>query len=269
MTEARNPLHRVAILDLNNGVPNLGLRSIVELVEKTGASSAAANVSVEVFDVRGKGELPGLNFDVFISSGGPGSPYDDVGESWETAYFQWLDQVRSKNVPTLLICHSFELMVRHFELATVSARRSPSFGIFPVHPTDEADGDAVFGQLHDPFYAADFRDWQVVDADPNRFSELNAKILAREKIRDHVPLERAIMAIRVGSNMFGVQFHPEASPEGMARHFLEDEKMEQVVTTHGEETLVKMQALLKKPDGLSHTYSTVMPKFLDFAFLQG
>jgi len=261
MTERRN----VAVLDLNNGVPNLGLHSIVELVETAGLSSDRARPVVEIFDVRGKGELPGMDFDAFISSGGPGSPYDGEGDPWETQYFRWLERAHARNIPTLLICHSFELMIRYFGLAAVTARHSPSFGIFPVHPTPAAQADAVFSEVDDPFYAADFRGWQAVQPDMARFKELDATVLAREKIRKHVPLERAIMAVRVGANMLGVQFHPEASPEGMALYFQKDEKMKSVVKAHGAEAFAKMLALLEKPEALERTHATVIPRFLDRA----
>jgi GMP synthase-like glutamine amidotransferase len=157
-------------------------------------------------------------------------------------------------------------MIRHFGLAAVNRRRSPSFGIFPVHRTRAAERDPVLSAVDDPFYAADFRDWQVVEADQQRFDLLNARILAREKIRPHVDLERAIMAVRVGRNMLGVQFHPEASPDGMALHFLKDEKMKSIIRTYGAKTYDKMLRLLKQPEALAHTHATIIPRFLHHAF---
>ena len=257
---------RVAVLDLNNGVPNLGLRSIVDTVETAAASSNGVPVVVEVFDVRGKSDFPAMDFDVFISTGGPGSPFDGEGEPWEKRYFEWLGEAHTLSIPTLFICHSFELMIRFFGLAEVDKRHSPSFGIFPVYLTPAAQNDPVLRAIDNPFYAADFRDWQVVKADRARFKELDATILALEKIRDHVPLERAIMAVRVGPNMLGVQFHPEASAEGMALHFLQDEKMKSIVKTYGADTFAKMMALLEEPNALGHTHATVIPRFLDCAF---
>lgn len=257
---------RVAVLDMNDGVPNLGLGAIVDAVETFASSTGDDPISVDIFDVRGKAEIPNENFDVFISSGGPGSPFDGQGENWEASYFDWLERVRDNHTPALLICHSFELMIRHFGLAAVTRRRSPSFGIFPVHPTAAARYDPVLKAVDDPFYAADFRNWQVVEADRRRLKELDARILAREKVRPHVDLERAIMAVRVGRNMLGVQFHPEASPEGMALHFLKDERMKIVTQTHGADTFDKMLKLLEQPKALAHTHATVIPRFLNHAF---
>lgn len=258
---------KVAVLDMNNGEPNLGLGAIVDAVESYGSATQDDAIGIEVFDVRAGGEIPGMHFDAFVSSGGPGSPYDGEGQIWEAAYFRWLDRLAASGKPALLICHSYEMMVHHFGLAEVTERRSPSFGIFPVHPTEAADADPVLCALDNPFYAADFRYWQVVQPNPAVFEQLNATILAKEKIRDHVPLERAVMAVRVGASMLGLQFHPEASPEGMALHFLKDEKMKHVVSTYGEDTFQKMLRLLEQPAALAHTHATVIPRFLHHALV--
>jgi len=264
-TQNGTAARRVGLLDLNNGVPNLGIRSILDMVKRFAASPGSPDVEVDVFDIRGKEETPNMQYDAFISSGGPGSPFDGEGSQWEGKYFRWLEQAHASGIPTLFICHSFELMIRHFGLAEVVERRSPAFGIFPVHPTSAGRRDEIFTGMDDPFYAADFRHWQVIEADRKRFKELGATILAREKIRDHVPLERAIMAVRVGSNMLGVQFHPEASPEGMAVYFQKDERMKHIAKTYGTRTLKKMLMLLEEPDALAETHATILPRFLHHA----
>ena len=272
---------RIAVLDLNDGVPNLGLGSIVDLVESVQPigngdvrrpTSDIQPFSVELYDVRQKREIPGIDHDVYISTGGPGSPYDGEGSAWEADYFTWLDRLHAHNLRAgangsskkhaLFICHSFELMVRHFGLAKVTKRRSPAFGIFPVHPTEAGKEDPVIGAADDPFYAADFRNWQVVEGDYPRFAELDATLLAREKVRSHVPLDRAIMSIRVGETILGVQFHPEASPEGMGLHFMQPEKRKQVIDTYGDDAYWKVIDLLQQPETLERTYTTIIPNFL-------
>jgi hypothetical protein len=42
--------------------------------------------------VRQKNEVPDLTYDIYISSGGPGSPLDSIGSDWEAAYFSWLSE---------------------------------------------------------------------------------------------------------------------------------------------------------------------------------
>jgi homoserine O-succinyltransferase/O-acetyltransferase len=219
---------KIAVLDLNNGVENQGIRCIKGLLDTYSDNHKEFTISYSLFDVRQFNEVPDLSFDAYISSGGPGSPYDGVGTLWESRYFSWLDQLWDHNQNqdekkhALLICHSFQLMCRHFDLAEVVRRKSDSFGIMPVHLTENGRQDPLLSKLKDTFYAADFREWQVLQPKTTTFRALGASILAIEKERPHVPLERALMALRVSNEIIGTQFHPEADPEGMAFHFSKD-----------------------------------------------
>ncbi|MEM9261926.1 MAG: GMP synthase, partial [Bacteroidota bacterium] len=65
---------RLAILDMYDGTPNQGMRCIQEIVE-----AYRNHVQYEVFDVRGTAEVPGLDFDIYIATGGPGDPRDGDG----------------------------------------------------------------------------------------------------------------------------------------------------------------------------------------------
>ena len=64
---------RIAILDMNDGAPNQGMRCIRKIV-KDWAASVTMDVTWAEFDVRKKNEIPDTSFDVYISSGGPGDP---------------------------------------------------------------------------------------------------------------------------------------------------------------------------------------------------
>src|ERR1019366_3068827 len=119
----------------------------------------------------------------------------------------------------------------------------------------------VFAGLHDPFYAVDSRDWQIIEPRINILYR-GAKVLCIEKERPHVPLERAIMAMRLNDYFFGTQFHPEADATGIKRHLLTEEKKKMVVENYG---LVKWQSMmdhLKDPDKISWTHSHILPNFL-------
>jgi GMP synthase-like glutamine amidotransferase len=253
---------RLAILDLYDGIPNQGMRCIREI-----AAAFGPRVAYEVFDVRGKGQVPDLDFDVYISSGGPGDPRKS-GASWEDAYYRWLDRVRAWNQtepdkkPVLFICHSFQMAVEHFALAEVCPRRSMSFGTYPIHLTETGQDDPLFADLPTPFWAADFRRYQVIQPDDDRLARFGAEILAMEKIRPHVDLERAVMAIRFSPEMVGVQFHPEADPEGMRGHFRTPEIKAEVIEEHGEEKWAQMMLDLADVDKLHLTHDTVIPGFL-------
>ncbi len=72
------PAIKVAILDLYDGIANEGMRGFREILERYKAKNEL-NLNYEIFDVRKKVEMPGTGFDIYISSGGPGSPIDSEG----------------------------------------------------------------------------------------------------------------------------------------------------------------------------------------------
>lgn len=264
------PIHiRAAVIDLYNGEPNQGMRCIQELLLAQNRQLRDATLSYQIFETRLTGETPSLDFDFYISTGGPGSPFDGEGQTWETNYFRWLEAVWAHNQnpfnapkKVLFICHSFQMMVRFFELAAVTERHSESFGIFPVHPTRAGLVDPLFADLPNPFYAADFRHWQVTEANEDRFAELNARIIALEKYRPHIYRPRAIMAIRVSPHMVGVQFHPEADPAGMSLHFRQEKRRSYIVQRYGQDKYERILHRLEDPHYIQHTHHRVIPNFL-------
>lgn len=257
---------RLAILDLYNGIPNQGMRCIRQL-----ADGFADRLTYEVFDVRVDAALPRVaDFDIFISSGGPGDPREVDGE-WYGRWTDWLDAVVAHNTTeerkkyVFFICHSFQMAVHHFGLAEVTERRSISFGTFPVHPTAAGKVDPIFRGLEDPFTVADFRSYQAIQPDEDRLAATGAVILAKEKIRPHVDLERALMAVRWSPEMVGVQFHPEADADGMLAHFGRADMKQKVVADHGREKWLSMIADLQDPTAIRKTHDAIIPGFLERA----
>ncbi|WGK65301.1 type 1 glutamine amidotransferase [Croceiramulus getboli] len=261
---------KIALLDMNNGEPNEGMRCLRMLAGEFLAEPDRTG-HYDVFDVRAKGELPHLvDYDIYISSGGPGSPLAS-GELWEKQYFEFLDAFLHHNLSQpdkkhlFLICHSFQLACRHWDLARVTKRRSTSFGILPIHKTASGQHEILFQGLDDPFYAVDSRDYQVVGPQDWKLETLEGRVLCREKIRPNVPLERAVMAIRFSREIFGVQFHPEADSEGMMRYFLKEEKKQQVIKKHGKKKYQDMIDHLDDDDKIMKTNHTIIPRFLALA----
>ena len=254
---------RLAILDMYDGAPNQGMRCIKEIVNQF-----EEDLEWQVFDVRGKAEIPDLSFDIFIFTGGPGSPFDG-DDFWDKRFFDFLQKLWEHNLRPgeskkfgFFICHSFQMACRHFQIGEVTKRRSKSFGTFPVDKTSAGKNERLFELLDDPFWVADFRDWQVVQPNGKRLTELGAFILAKEKKRPDVPLERAIMAVRFSDVLFGVQFHPEADSNGMLEHFSHPDQREKVKMEHGEEKYHQMIRDLKDPDKIELTRNTILPSFL-------
>jgi len=129
----------------------------------------------------------------------------------------------------------------------------------------EGKRESVFHGLNDPFYAVDSRDYQVIKEYRSDIKKKGASILAIEKERPHVPLERAIMAIRFNEYMLGTQFHPEADPLGMSMYLQREDKKKTVIEGYGEEKWRQMIEHLNDPDKIRNTYSKVIPNFLDIA----
>ena len=266
---------RIAILDMYEGVANQGMRCLREILNQF---SETNNITLEwdEFEVRREKLLPGLQYDIYISTGGPGSPLESEGSEWEKEYFRWLSHIENWNnnpafvqkKQVLFICHSFQLACRHYKIAQVCQRKSTAFGIFPIHLLHEGKEEIVFNGLKDPFYAVDSRDYQVVQPDHNRLKQMGASILALEKERRHVPLERAIMGIRFNQNMIGTQFHPEADPTGMTIHLQTEEKKKMVIENYGMDKWQSMIDHLDDPDKILDTYSHVLPNFLNLAVEQ-
>jgi homoserine O-succinyltransferase len=266
---------RIAILDLYEGQPNQGMRCIRQIINEW-SEFHSIETSFDEFDVRQHKSVPDLSYDIYISSGGPGSPLESEGSEWEAVYFEWLKAVEDwNNDPQKLnkkfvffICHSFQLVCRHYRVADISKRKSTAFGVFPVHVTMEGQKDPAFAGLRDPFYVVDSRDYQVTLPNWDKLKMLGAEILCIEKYRPHVPYAQALMGIRFNPYMIGTQFHPEADAIGMSMHLQTEEKKKIVIDNHGEEKWQSMIEQLNDPDKIMWTYAHVLPNFLSIAHKQ-
>lgn len=263
---------RIAILDLYEGVANQGMRCLREILNQYGEINHL-DLDFDEFDVRLEKKVPELDYDIYISSGGPGSPLESEGSDWEKVYFGWLSQLLKYNANpgnqvkknVFFICHSFQLACRHFEIAHVTKRKSTAFGVFPMHYLHNADIEPIFEGLADPFYAVDSRDFQVIQPRHNILREMGGSILAIEKARPHVPYERAVMAVRFNEYMIGTQFHPEADAVGMLNHLHSEEKKKTVIENYGMDKWQSMIEHLNDPDKIMYTYAHILPNFLHSA----
>ena len=263
---------KVATIDLYNNERNEGIRCIKEIVKEAKLKNSDKEISYEVFDTRYKGEVPGIENDVFISSGGPGSPFEGEGTQWELEYFNLIQKIwdHNQNNPErkkylFFICHSFQMMGRFFKFGTVNQRHSKSFGVMPFTLTEEGKEDLILNGLSNPFYAADIRQFQVTEPDKKVMEELGAKVLSYEIVDDSDQVQPALAAIRISNEIVGTQFHPEADPDSMLYHFKQDERKKQVVDKYGEERYFEMIRILERPDTIQKTRSTVIPSFINNA----
>ncbi|MDX2245296.1 MAG: GMP synthase [Bacteroidia bacterium] len=254
---------RLTILDMNNGQPNQGMRCIREIV-----SEFSPQLDWDEYNVRVRHEVPNLDYDIYICSGGPGNPL--VGDGiWEVMFYDLIDRLWAHNQKpesrkkfVFFICHSFQMACNHFGLGEIAPRKSTSFGVMPVHKTPEGMADPLLKNLPDPYYAVESRDWQLIQPNLEVFAEHGATILSLEKIRTHVEYERAIMAVRFSDEFVGTQFHPEADPVGMTAHFQKEENRRKVIDNFSEKKYHDMMAHLNDPDKIALTHSTILPSFI-------
>lgn len=261
---------RIALLDMNNNHVNQGFRNIKEISE-TFKNESKEEISIETFDVRFKNEIPNIeDFDIFISSGGPGNPHRE-GHAWENKFADFLDSVYRHNLENdhkkylFLICHSFQLASIHWKLGDICKRKSYSFGVMPVHKTQEGKSEFLFKNLPDPFYAVDSRAYQFIKPDTDRFEELGMQIVAIEKFRPHINLERAVMAIRFSDEIFGTQFHPEANPAGMIENLKDEKNKEAMIENFGMEKYLETVDRMNDEDKIILTQAQILPRFLHSA----
>jgi GMP synthase-like glutamine amidotransferase len=261
---------RIALLDMNNNHVNQGFRNIKEISEAF-QQSTEENVSIKTFDVRFKNEIPDIeDFDIFISSGGPGDPHRE-GLEWEDKFAKFLDDIFEHNKFSndkkflFLICHSFQLASIHWQLGNINKRKSYSFGVMPVHKTEEGEQEFLLKNLPDPFYAVDSRAYQFIEPNHERFEELGMKIVAIEKFRPHINLERAVMAIRFSEEIFGTQFHPEANPAGMIENLKDEKNKEAMIENFGMEKYLETIDRMDDEDKIILTQAQILPRFLQFA----
>jgi GMP synthase-like glutamine amidotransferase len=261
-------MYRAALLDMYNGESNRGIPMLKNIL-----GNHADSIQFDHFDVRAKNELPDLSYDIYIFSGGPGNPLLNDGP-WFDRFFQVIQdlwdwnmahEAREEKKYCFFICHSFQMACHHFKLGEITQRFKMSFGTYPVHKAHWGKNEALFADLADPFYIADFRRYQVIGPNHEQFKKMGAHILCLEKLRPHVHYERAIMAVRFSEEMIGTQFHPEADPAGLLTYFMEDARRQSIVEEHGMARYEHMIKDLSNPLKIQHTFETIIPKFLAYS----
>ena len=215
--------------------------------------------------------MPKVDYlDIFISSGGPGNPHRE-GYEWEQKFADFLDEVWAHNKNSeqkkflFLICHSFQLASIHWKLGNICKRKSYSFGVMPIHKTYQGENDFLLKNLPEPFYAVDSRAYQFIEPDHKKLDEMGMKIVGLEKVRPHIHLERAVMAIRFSEEIFGTQFHPEANPEGMIENLKDDKNRNAMIENYGMEKYLETLDRMNDPDKILLTQAQILPRFLQNA----
>lgn len=252
---------KIAIIDMYDGSPNVGMQCIDNILINWSKANHKT-IEISIFNARVECQVPDLSFDIYISTGGPGSPTDSLNEEWDKKYVAWLDQAFLQKKWVFLICHSFQIACRHFDIGKISLRRSRQIGILPVHPLVK---DVLFEGLKDPFYTLESRYYQITEPNDQTIASMGASIIILEKERPSVPLERAIMGVKFNSHMYGVQFHPEADPSLLDAYFTQPEVKNSMIESFGELKWKKTHHSIKDPQKVEATFNIMIPNFLNQA----
>lgn len=175
---------RIHLLDLNAGEANRGTPALLDLFARHGCE-------VSCYEVRLAGELPMDDTGIWVLGGGPGSPLD--GGHWREPLLQRLRHRLGRQRPTLGICFGFEILA----LALGARVRSLARGRGDIFPLTLADGAGTWSHLTGAsvYEKRDFGVFEVPHA--------GAEVLAFGPEGD-------VAALRIGTSVLGVIFHPEA-----------------------------------------------------------
>lgn len=267
----RRPL-RVCIVDMNDGHVNQAMRCLRSIVGRFFRHVQAFNPDVlcEATEVspRDTTEKIPEDCDLYLSSGGPGSPYDGDGMPWATDYGRFLDSLLESSAKAetearslFAICYSFEMVVRHFKLATVAPRADRKFGVMPVYTTLEGQKHPLLSAFGDRLFAFEHRNWEAVDLDVAGLRALGGHFLAQES-RDGVSKGRAILGLEVAPGIEAVQFHPEADRPGVMNWVSRPEQAAAFKATYGEITYRAMLRTLDDPNRLARTFALLIPGWM-------
>ncbi|RBY95515.1 type 1 glutamine amidotransferase [Blastococcus sp. TF02-8] len=163
----------------------------------------AAGLELDERHVRLGEQLPGTldGFDGLVVLGGPQSSTDDEVTSPELVGVRaLLRQAVDADLPTLAVCLGAQLLAQVGGGRTRVGAEGPEVGATLVAKRDAADADPLFGPLP---LSPDVIQWHH-----DEISELppGATLLASNPHYAH-------QAYRVGSAVYGVQFHIETTPQ--------------------------------------------------------
>jgi GMP synthase-like glutamine amidotransferase len=273
MTATPDPL-RLCLVDMNNGVANEATRCFRRLFDAFSMHVREANPGLEItlqhVQPRNLGELPDPKSDLILSSGGPGAPTDGYEEDWCNGYRRFVDSVVDRTLrdpsraPSLFaVCHSFEICVQHFGVATMARRENLRFGVFPAYVTEAGRASIVFKPFEDGrLFTWEHRRFEAVDLDERKLAGLGGRLLARESREGREDKGRGVMGLQFAPGVVGTQFHPEADRPGVMAWVQRREHSDALRDAYGHELLERMLKTLSDPTRLARTYALAIPGWL-------
>ena len=267
---------RVCLLDMNQGHQNQAMRCFRGIVTAFFDRVRAENPGlvchlVEVSPRDTNTPIP-RSADIYLGSGGPGSPFDGDADPWFGDFREVVDLIAEhartpdEHQKSLFgVCYTYELLVRHFAIATMAMRDSRKFGVMPAYTTGFGQRHPLLAPFKDRLFAFEHRHWESIDVDHQRLSALGGGVLAQES-RDGHSKGRAALGFDLGPGIECVQFHPEADRAGVISWVARPEQAAAFRATYGEFTYQAMLRTLDDPSRVARTYALVIPGFLQRKF---
>ncbi len=210
--------------------------------------------------------------DIYVGSGGPGSPFDGDDQPWFADFRRFLDWMlvearrTDEDQRSLFgVCYTYELLVRMTGVAEVTMRDSRKFGVMPAYTTSYGRKHPLFAPFKDRLFAFEHRHWEAINLDKDRLADLGGGLLAQES-RDGYSKGQGLLGFDLGPGIEAVQFHPEADRAGVISWVARPEQAAAFRATYGEETYQAMLRTLDDPKRLAMTYALVIPGFLQRRF---
>ncbi len=257
---------RVAILDMYNNLPGKhGIRCITDWL-----GSYDFITEINMFNVRAKHEIPSLEYDIYIGSGGPGNPLE-LDLNWTPAYYNLIDNLtdhngRNPNDPKYFfaICHSFQMLCAHFNLGQIVKRDRFTFGLTKISKSSNGQFDPLLNDLEDEFEAAEFRYFSVINPIKISLIKTGAEILALESFPPNTSgnHEIAIMSVKFSDYVYGTQFHPEADRPGMLSNLRSEHTRPELLKSFSALELDQLDVIFSTTNSIAQINKTILPNFM-------
>lgn len=266
----------ICLVDMNSGHQNQAMRCLRSIVgqffDRVRAKNPGLVCSMSEVSPRDTNAPIPRGADLYLGSGGPGSPFDGDHLPWARDFRGFVDslvraaQDGGEGQKSMFgVCYSFEMLVRHFEVAQMAPRTERKFGVMPIYTTTEGQHHPLLSAFGDRLFAFEHRNWEAVDVDEGKLQALGGRVLALES-RDGVSKGRAVLGLDLAPGVEAVQFHPEADRAGVVNWVARPEQAAAFKATYGEYTYQAMLRTLDDPRRLARTYALVIPSWLTRKF---